>query len=143
MKKLSLILCLVLLVTMFAGCGGKGKDKDATGNTVGDGIFSTETVNYKDENSEANYIVIRSDSASADVSTAALTVFQKYKKGLGVSPKNLTDSTDGTDKFEILVGDTNRPESAKAKQYLDEKIGGRHLDYIVCSIGHNIYDSYF
>ncbi|MBO5745762.1 MAG: family 16 glycosylhydrolase [Clostridia bacterium] len=138
MKKLALLLCFVLLVTMFAGCGGKGKDKDATGNTVGDGIFSTETVNFKDENSEATYIIIRSDNASAEVSTAALTVFQKYKKGLGASPKNLTDSTDGTDKYEILVGDTNRPESAKAKQYLSEKVGGRHLDYIICSIGKKI-----
>lgn len=137
MKKLSLILCIVLLIAMFVGCGDS--DTDTTNsNSPGDGIFSTETVSFKDANGDASYSIVRSDSASSDVSTAALSVFHQYKKTIGVSPKNQTDSVDGNDKYEILVGDTNRPESAKVKAWLDTELGGRHLDYVICTVGKKI-----
>ena len=98
MKKLSLLLCLVLLIAMFVGCGDSDTDT-ANPNAPSDDIFSTEAVSFKDANSDANYSIVRSDSASNDVSTAALSVFHQYKKTLGVSPKNQTDSVDAAKYF--------------------------------------------
>ena len=79
MKKLSLILCLVLLVTMFAGCGGKGDGKDKA-DAVNDGIFSTATVNYKNNEGKANYSVVRAENSSEESTAAALLIFKQFKK---------------------------------------------------------------
>ena len=137
MKKLSLILCLVLLVAMFAGCGGN-ETETTNSNPISDGIFSTDTVSFKDANGDAKYVVVKSENASSEVFNAALTVFQQYKKSMGVMPKNITDAVKSPGEYEILVGDTNRPESAQAKEWLSANIGGRHRDYIICTIGKKI-----
>ncbi len=52
--------------------------------------------------------------------------------------KNVSDASDGTDTYEILVGHTNRPESQKALDYLNTKASGRYNDYIICTIGKKI-----
>lgn len=135
MKKLALLLCLALLFTMFVGCGKK--DKTPVSGTVDGNIFSTADVNYVTDY-KATYNIVRSENASTEVSALALLVFQQYKKAHSVTPKNIDDSGDGTDKYEILIGDTNRPESAKAKQWLIENLGGRYQDYIICTIGQKI-----
>ena len=137
MKKLSLILCLVLLVTMFAGCGGKGDGKDSAG-AANDGIFSTATVNYKNNEGKANYSVVRAENSSEESTAAALLIFQQFKKQQGLNIKNINDSNDGADKYEILIGDTNRPESAQVKQWLRANVGDRYLDYVIATVGKKI-----
>ncbi len=137
MKKLSLILCLVLFVTMFAGCGGKGDGKDSAG-AANDGIFSTAAVNYKDADGKANYSVVRAENSSEESTAAALLIFQQFKKQQGLNIKNINDSNDGADKYEILIGDTNRPESAQVKQWLEANVGGRYLDYVIATVGKKI-----
>ncbi len=137
MKKLSLILCLVLLITMFAGCGGKGNGKNSAG-AANDGIFSTAAVNYKDADGNANYSVVRAEEATEEATAAALLIYQQCKKQQGLNIKNINDSNDGTDKYEILIGDTNRPESAQVKQWLEANVDGRHLDYVIATVGKKI-----
>ena len=137
MKKLSLILCLALLVTMFAGCGGKGDGKD-NADAVNDGIFSTATVNYKNDEGKANFSVVRAGNSSEESTAAAMLIFKQFKKQQGLNIKNITDSNDGADNYEILIGDTNRPESAQVKQWLEANSDNRHLDYVIATAGKKI-----
>ncbi len=104
---------------------------------VSDGASSTADVKFLDENNEAVYRIIRPDG-NDDVNIMASLLFKQIKEKLGVSLKNVSDTEDGTDKYEILVGRTNRPESAQAREYLIETAGGRVNDFIICTIGKKI-----
>lgn len=143
MKKILAILFVVALsLTAFAGCGGDGKkpsgDGSGTSSTVvTDEIFSKEDVKLVDESGDAVYRVVRSDG-DTEVTALASKVFSEYKKALNTKPKNVLDSEDGTDAYEILVGSTNRPESQQALDYLFGTGAGRYDDYIICTIGKKI-----
>ncbi|MBO5747042.1 MAG: glycoside hydrolase family 16 protein [Clostridia bacterium] len=140
MKRVFALLFVVLLcAALFVGCGSdKNGDSSASGGiTADDGIFFKGKIEYKDSNGESVYRVIRPDG-DTKVTTVAASVFKAVKDTVGVSIKNQTDSEDGTDVYEILVGNTNRPETESARQYLAAKHGGRFEDFIVCSIGKKI-----
>ncbi len=139
MERLSLLLCFVLLLTLFVGCGkdSDGTDGASSGVNTNDNIFSTDAVNYKTDGA-STYRVIRSENPTESATSAALSVYKKLKDAIGVNVKNQMDHEDGTDQYEILIGDTNRPETAQAKAWLIENIGGRFNDYIICTIGKKI-----
>lgn len=137
MKKLALTLCFLFAVTLFVGCGG---DSDGSGDTASsaDNIISKADVVYV-QNGEAVYSVIRPEkSTELDETTPAALIFKQYKNICGVNIKNQSDDIDGTDKYEILIGATNRPESQQALDYLVSQDGGRYNDWIVCTIGKKI-----
>ncbi len=135
-KAITLFLVLVLCLGVLAGCGGNEKGGDsASVGAANDGIFSTADVKYVDANGESVYRIVRAEGGD---STIAGYVFKQFKSSVGANIKNVSDAEDGNDVYEILVGDTNRPETAKAKQYLFEKVGGRFGDYIICTIGKKI-----
>ena len=136
MKKiLSLLLILVLTVGLIAGCGGKKKDDSSLPTASADeGIFSTENVTLVNENNEPVYRIIRPADSEYD-STQAAIIFKNIKSALGVTFKNTDDASDGNDVYEILVGKTNRLETAKAREYLIASTGGRLDDFIIASIG--------
>ena len=134
-RVISIIFVLVMVLCLFAGCGDKKGSGTQTGTGVTDGIFSAADVKYVDADNEAVYRIIRPDSAET---TFAGYVFKQFKSLVGANIKNVSDTEGGNDVYEILVGDTNRPETAKAKQYLFEKVGGRFGDYIICTIGKKI-----
>ena len=137
MKKiLALTLCLLFAVTLFAGCGGD----DGSGDTASssDSIISKADVVYV-QNGDSVYTIIRPEEASELDETASASLLFKQMKGvLGVTVKNVSDSTDGNDKYEILLGATNRPESKQALDYLLSQDGGRYNDWIICTIGKKI-----
>ncbi len=133
MKRIiSLCLILALSLCLLAGCGGK-KDKNDGAN----GKFSTETVKYVDENGESVYTFVRAESMSADATAKALSLFSALKKDLGLKGiKNIADTaSDGIDKYEILVGNTNRTESAEALEHLRSLNNRRSHDFIIVTIG--------
>ncbi|MBO5746655.1 MAG: family 16 glycosylhydrolase [Clostridia bacterium] len=132
-KVLSTVIALLLCLVLFAGCGG-GKKDDAASKPLGDGIFSTADVKFIDENGESVYEIIRGEVDSDGIAMGAY-LFKRMKQVLGTSTKNVSDIEDGTDKYEILVGNTNRAESKQARQYLIESVGGRVNDFIICTIG--------
>ena len=137
MKKLALTLCFLFAVTLFVGCGG---DSDGSGDTASsvDSIISKADVVYV-QNDDSVYTIIRPEQASElDETASASCLFKQMKGALGVNIKNTADNTDGTNKYEILLGATNRPESKQALDYLRSKDGGRYNDWIICTIGKKI-----
>ena len=128
-----------MCLSLFVGCGGdSGNNKTDTNSTVSnDGIFSTVDVKFIDENGESVYNIIRPEKDTEANSKAAF-LYKQIKTTLGINIKNVADSADGTDAYEILVGETNRPETAKAKDYLIKSVSGRFDDYIICTIGKKI-----
>ncbi len=113
-----MFLAIFFTLGMFSGCGNNGTDNSGSIG-VDDGIFSIEDVIYIDKSGESVYTIIRSDNG--DSSTSGI-VFKAIKNNIGVNAKNTTDTSDGADKYEILIGDTNRPETAKVKEYFKKRL---------------------
>ena len=138
-RSLSLMLVLVLALGLMAGCGGSGDATASTGfGTVGtiDSAFSKEKVEFVKDNA-AVYRLVRNDNSEATI-TAAQYLFKQMKDKLGASFRNVSDSEDGSDIYEILIGDVNRPEVKIAKDYLESAVGGRYNDYIIATVGKKI-----
>lgn len=138
-KVLSLILVLVLAIGLLAGCGGD-KENDGSGSDTNstnvNGLISTADVNFI-ANGESVYRIVRPDGDSVTGSAAQL-IFKHMKSKLGVTARNVSDTTADEDSYEILLGLTNRNESKQALAYLDSKTGARYNDYIICTIGKKI-----
>ncbi len=138
-KTLALIFALVLCFGLFAGCSSD--DGDTASNTSStpttDSIFSLDDVKLIDANGESVYRIIRPEGDES-ITSCTSYLFKQIKQNLGINIKNSADSEDGTDAYEILVGETNRPETAKAKDYLLNNVSGRYKDYIICTIGKKI-----
>ncbi len=129
---LSLVAVLVLLVGIFSACGKKDSgDTDADSTASG---LSTADVSLV-EDGEAAYTVIRGESCTNKETQAAMTVFRGYKE-LNVTPKNLTDETEDGGK-EIVIGNTNRPETALVKEMLVAD-AARINDYFIGTVGDKI-----
>ncbi len=150
------ILCLLIAVLLCLGllsaCGSDDSskaDKQTDSNNNGSSVQSTVQngdlaaegffvgkIEYKKGN-DAVYRIVRPKDDN-EVMSVASTVLKAVNTAANVKMKNQTDDTDGNDAYEILIGDTNRPETATAKQYLKQKVGGRYDDIIICSIGKKI-----
>lgn len=133
---LAVVFVLVLCLGLFVGCNSDKKDNNSSVD-LDDGIFSTADVKYTDANGEVVYRIIRGEG-NGDVNLKAAYLFKKIKEKLGLSSKNVDDTQDGTDYYEILVGRTNRTESKQARDYLIASTGGRMNDFIICTIGKKI-----
>lgn len=137
-RLLSLVCVLLMTMALFSACGaGSEASSDTENGTLPDGL-SNETVVFLDENGESKYAIIRPENSEHGEAVCAGKLFKKAKATLGVTFKNTDDASDGTDKHEILIGATNRPESAKALEILKVETGGRYNDYIICTIGKKI-----
>ena len=130
---LSLILVVFLAVGLLAACGKDSSDSGSTGSNASngstdapqgdDGIFSTEDVKYADANNESVYRVVRPEPDIKNISweddsaetECATYVFKEIRSKVGVSIRNETDVKDGTDVYEILIGDTNRPRPGRSR----------------------------
>ncbi len=144
MKRLfALLMTMALVIGLMAGCGGSEKQTDGSSSSAGlvdsvaDSDFSTAKVEYIADGA-AVYRVVRAEVADTGVISAVSSIVKNYKDNLGVKTRSVLDSEDGTDQYEILVGDTNRAESAQALDYLYQSGYGRYKDYIVCTIGKKI-----
>ncbi len=134
---LFLVLCLSVGLILSAGCG-KSDQSGKNNSDVGEAnIFSKEKVNFINDDGSSVYRIVR-PKGDNDVTAAASLVLKKIKDGLGVGIKNFSDIEDGTDSYEILIGNTNRVESTQALDYLYAKNFGRYNDFIICTIGKKI-----
>ena len=138
MKKLfSIVLCLLLMLS-FLACGGESKKEDDKSVNNNQAEISREDIVYLDASGESVYTIIRPAEGEMEEGACTSLIFKQLKEKLGISVRNTSDENTGTDVYEILVGATNRPESAQALQILDTKTGARYNDYIICSIGKKI-----
>lgn len=139
MKKiLSIFLVFLFSVGVLSGCGGTDTSENTGSTAVGQETsdFSTDDVIYI-ENGSPRYTIIRPDDS--ELTVTASSVFKYMKDKLNVSVKNSMDTaSDGTDEYEILIGNTNRPESKQAYDWLIANVGGRYDDYIICTINKKI-----
>ncbi len=139
MKKILIfLLVLTLVVTVFSGCGGKDNGGNtASENTGSVDIISRDKVVFLDSDHESVYRIVRPDD-DTDITPLTQYLYKEMKKALGTNTKNVPDTEDGADRYEILVGDVDRPEVETAKLYLEQKTGGRFEDHIICTVGKKI-----
>ena len=138
-RLLTLALALLMLFCLFA-CGSDDTESTASsnGDANGSSIISTADVKYIDDAGEAIYNIVRPDKPENNESVISGKVFKQFKDKLGVNVRNSPDSVDGTDQYEVLIGETNRPESAAAMNYMYDQGKGRYDDFIICTIGKKI-----
>ena len=68
-------------------------------------------------------------------------IFKALKENCNAKCRNIADTEEVNPAGEILIGNTNRPESAEALKILTEKGTGRDEEYIICFIGgYTIYE---
>ena len=151
------VLCAVsLLCGLFAACdSGAGQPGDTTGaqttgggETTGGGSNQETTAGGAGDETTAqpetglkvsDFSVYYSASAEANVSEVAETLATRTAEALGAAYKSVGDDTVMNEAeidpnaYEILIGATNRPESAKALEALNGKAG-----YVVKMIGTKI-----
>ncbi len=140
-RVLALIFVLALALGLFVGCSGDDNDtssnsSNGTSENV-DGIISTADVNFVTADGDSVYRIIRPDG-DKEAMTVSQYLFKQMKNKLGTNVRNSADTEDGTDAYEILIGNTNRPESKQAKEYLMGKTGARYEEYVICTIGKKI-----
>ncbi len=142
MKRIiALTVVLLMALGLFMGCGGSSDDNSSTGsnagtNNVGDSALTTDDVNFV-KDGESVYRIVRPDG-DAEITSIAQYLYKQVKDKLAVNIRNVADTEDGTDAYEILLGMTSREESKTAKAYLEGKTGGRYDDYVICTIGKKI-----
>ena len=116
---LAIVFALAIAVGTFAGCGKSGGSASTPGGTastvVSDDIFSKEKVTFLNDDGSSVYLIVRPDG-DADALATSQYLFKQIKNSIGVNIKNVDDTEDGTDVYEILVGNTNRTETQQAKE---------------------------
>ncbi len=127
-----IILSLCLFVLLFACSNSMELSAEA------EKIVATEDFEYVDANGNATFSIVRAESDNENAGPIAIEIFKKYKEIYGVAPKQRTDSDDGTDQREILIGDCNREATAKVKELLTADGTGKDSDFIVCTVGDDI-----
>ena len=137
MKKIiSIIMAISLLLLLFVGCGDNNETGTNSTNGTSNG-FSTGDITFLNNDSESKYRVVRPDG-SEKILPSTLKVIEKIKSVFGVPVRNVADTEDGTDMYEILIGKTNRKETSEAKRYMLDNNSGFYDDWIICSIGKKI-----
>lgn len=143
MKKI-LISCFLLFSLLLTGCGGNNLPADTTtAESPTEPIPETEPISTEigllNENGEAIYRIIRSDRGSDAVVQIGVDL-KKSLQGLTGATFSLTTDflmpneslEDMADVHEILIGETNRPESAEASE------GLTYDEYVIRVIGSKI-----
>lgn len=145
MKKIARIMALVfalcLIVTMFGACG-KSEETDNNSNAASEQSdssagLSANDVSFIDSDGEPVFRIIKPESFLQAENQASALVFSQYKSIYDVKPKNLTDDNPA-EGAEIIIGNTNRPETAIARETLIASASGRDNEYIICTVNDDI-----
>lgn len=143
LKKLLFAMLALTLAIALVGCGGDGTGddtsaSDTTTERVADTQAPDTSVSIK-LTGDVKYTIIRSEDADKDVISVASDMWKELRALLDSSNVTITDDfvkrqeDVDNDNYEILLGLTNRPESAEALAALPT-----YLDYSVSVVGNKI-----
>ncbi len=130
----TLILSLCIFLSLFACSSGGNMELSAEAEK----IASTDDISFIDAEGKATFNIVRPSKQNETVGPVVIDIFKKYKELHSVTPKQLTDTEDGTDRREILVGDCDREASRQVKKLFEIDGSGRDSDFIICSVGDDI-----
>ncbi len=124
MKRVLALIAVVALVTvMFVGCGDGGKENTSSLDLGGgDGSI----VNF----AESGFSIVRAQGNEV-VGSLAKKIFQAVKQNTGKTLRNTDDSSEVNTVGEILIGDTNRAESAKIFDFIIAEGTGHESEYAI------------
>ena len=126
MRIFALLLCLVLALAVFVACdSSSGDDETTTGGQQG---ANTETVTV------SNVVIVSSASADSETAAAVQILVDAIRQHTGVDATVKTDAElEDATKTEILVGSTNRAQSAGVLADLNGQSG-----YVVKKVDNKI-----
>lgn len=129
---LALLMSIALMTSVIAACGKESAD----GKNAADGSTGSITV-VKDGASD--FIIVKPENFTDNEQTAATDIFKSYRTAYGVAPGNRDDGHERQDDVkEIILGNTNRPETAAARDLLSANTNMYAEDNIICAIDGNI-----
>ena len=128
-KVVAVMLILAVFIGLMAGCGKANKSTDQ--------IFSRENVSFFNTNGESAYRIIRPTDYKKAYDASTL-VYKKLKVEVDKKIKHYQDYKKEDGGSEILIGNTNRPESKQALDYLYDNGYDKYNDFIICTIGKKI-----
>ena len=119
---------LMLLLLLLAGCAGSGSGTDTTGSA--DGTTDAAGTDW------SRYTILCSETATEAVRKSTITVQKAMQAQFGVKPETDTDwvrrgEDVPNDRYEILVGETNRQASADALNLLRSDRKSCNMDYLI------------
>ena len=125
LRAIALVLSAVMVITVFSACS-IGKASSLPANVNADGVFI--------------YSIIRGEESSDTISSAAKKIRSAIKENIGakaaIAKDNAVEIVDGS--YEILLGNTNRAESAEALQKLVDNRKNNSFDFIIKVINNKI-----
>ena len=133
-RMMSMVLFICLFATLFACNSNINMELSDEARK----IVSTDEIKFVGDDGKATFRIVRPDSTDTAAGPIAVEIFKKYKGTHNVAPKQLTDSENADGVREILVGDTNREATKKAKELLAKDGTGKDSDFLICSIGDDI-----
>ena len=126
------MLLLSMAIAPLAGCRNTGTNPAGSGDGTDAGADGIRLI----ENGAAVYTIVRGDNCSTEEKEAAIKLKKSFLELTGTEIGITTDweekGVDYSDRYEILVGSTNRAESSKAVEGLDK------LDFVICEDGKKI-----
>lgn len=141
MKKASIFLICILIISFFSCCNNKKNNTDVNSDNVtivdADKLFTDTDIGFTDKNGNPKYRIVRPADCSDELSKAISDLRAGIKENFGVGLYNVSDDN-SEEEFEILVGDTNRSESKLCINYVNSVLGGRYNDYIVGTVGNKL-----
>ena len=127
-----------MIMSLFVACGDSTDTASGGSTNTTDDIFSTAAVKYVTAEGDSVYRIIRPEGSTDAETSVATLLFKQVKAAHGVQIKNVDDANDGNDVYEILIGNTNRPETAKVREWFKANVTKRSDGYIICTVGKKI-----
>lgn len=133
----ALALAVLMLVTVMSACGKSDSDS-ANDTSSADAVDSGAPITVVSDGS-SDFIIVRPETGTRTEKDAATNIYKSYRSAYGVAPGNRSDSEERQDEVkEIIIGNTNRPETVQAKELLFANSNMYADDYIICAINGNI-----
>ena len=135
-KFLALISFLLVCFTFFTGCQNPSSiDAGSESGTEDTALEYLTVINAK---GESGFRIVHASNCSMDLLNAEFNLYSRIKSRFKISLDMIADTANGetgtvsNDDFEILIGATNRAESAEAIDALGTR------DYVICVKGNKL-----